>query len=375
MTRIFLTGATGFLGRELLLRLVRGPAEVMSLVRPREGEGGADALARIKRLVTELDPAAPIERLSITTGDVSAPELGLSPEGRAFLLEGPGPIHLIHGAAQVRFDLPWEEMEKQNIRGTENVLAWAWRLHEQGRLHRLDYVSTTYVAGDRTDLVLESELDRGQTPRNGYERSKLIAEQLVWSAQKDGLPVTVFRPSIIVGDSRTGRASSFKVLYWPLKVYARGRWRTVFGRPDCPVDVVPVDFVADAMNVLLADPAAVGQCLHLAAGPERQATIGSLAAMAQRFFDGPKVRYVEPDFYMKYIRPFVHPILKALRPDVVNQGVVFLPYLRSNPSFDVKVAEKLLSPHGISPPPVESYFETIMGYARDQAFGRGHEET
>lgn len=374
MTRIFLTGATGFLGRELLLRLLRRDTEVMTLVRPRGDEGTAEAYARIREVVQALEPEAPASGLRVTLGDVAAPELGLAPEGRAFLLEAEGPVQIVHGAAQVRFDLPWEVMEKQNIRGTEYVLAWAWRLHELGRLHRLDYVSTTYVAGDRTDLVLETELSRGQTPRNGYERSKLLAEELVEAARKEGMPVTVHRPSIIVGDSRTGRASSFKVLYWPLKVYARGRWRTVFGRPDCQVDVVPVDFVADAMNALLDDPAATGRTVHLAAGPERQSSIGALAQMAEVFFEGPKVRYVDPDFYVKYVRPMVHPILKLLRPDVVNQGVVFLPYLRSNPSFDVRVASELLAPHGVSPPPVESYFETIMAFARDQAFGREVEE-
>lgn len=370
MRPIFLTGATGFLGRELLVRLLRREVQVLCLSRAREGEGPREVEARLRQMVESTEPGTECSRLEVTLGDVAAPELGLDPVGRAFLEQGREPIQIVHGAAQVRFDLPWEEMARQNIQGTEEVLGWARRLHAAGRLHRLDYVSTAYVAGDRTDLVLETELDRGQTPRNAYERSKLAAEKRVASAREAGLPVTVHRPSIIVGDSRTGRASSFKVLYWPLKVYARGRWRTVFGRPDCPVDVVPVDFVADAMQALLFDPAATGETVHLAAGPSGQATIGALAEMAQRFFSGPPVRYVNPDLYMKYVRPFVHPILKRLRPDVVDQGAVFLPYLAGNPSFDRRVAERLLAPHGLAPPPVESYFETIMGYAKAQGFGR-----
>lgn len=342
----------------------------MTLLRPRGDESQDAVAARLLDMVHRTDAETPTTGLRVALGDVTAPELGLDPEGRAFLEAGEGPVQIVHGAAQVRFDLAWDEMERQNIQGTQEVLTWARRLHAAGRLQRLDYVSTAYVAGDRTELVLETELDQGQHPRNNYERSKLAAEKLVASARDEGLPVTIHRPSIIVGDSRTGRASSFKVLYWPLKVYARGRWRTVFGRPDCPVDVVPVDFVADAMRALLFDPAATGQTVHLAAGPEGQSTINALAQMAERFFSARPVRYVDPVLYMKYVRPFVHPLLKLLRPDVVNQGAVFLPYLAANPSFDVTVAQRLLAPHGVKPPPVESYFETIMGYAKAQAFGR-----
>jgi hypothetical protein len=116
----------------------------------------------------------------------------------------------VHGAAEVRFDLPWEVMERQNVLGAENILALARRFAERGKLHRLDYVSTTYIAGDRRGLCREDEIDLGQGHRNEYERSKRVAELAVDRERKKGLPVAVHRPSIIVGDSRTGKASSFK---------------------------------------------------------------------------------------------------------------------------------------------------------------------
>lgn len=369
--RYLLTGATGFLGREVLVRLLARGSPVLVTTRRRDDETIEAARARLLLVLSKTDPGVSAELLTVAFGDVTEPELGLSPEAARWLeAGGRDPVQLIHGAAEVRFDLPWPVMHAQNVVGTENVLAFARGLAERGRLHRFEHVSTTYVAGDRTDVAGEGEVDVGQTPRNNYERSKLQAEVVVEKARADGLPVTVHRPSIIVGDSRSGRASSYKVLYWPMKVYARGRWRTMFGRRDCAIDVVPVDYVADAMVRLFELPEATGRTFHLAAGHERQSTIGELAGVAEVIFGRGPVRYVDPDLYMRWLRPIVRPILRLLRPDVAERGGVYLPYFRSNPTFSVTEATRLLAPHGITPPRVLDYFDRIVRFARDSDFGR-----
>ncbi|MBK6687026.1 MAG: SDR family oxidoreductase [Deltaproteobacteria bacterium] len=367
--RFFLTGATGFLGREVLVRLLQQGHPVLVLSRPKPGEDEDALHQRLQAVVEHTAPGTSTATMTVASGDIRAPDLGLSERGRRFLEEPGAPIQVVHGAAEVRFDLPYPEMRQQNVEGTLAVLALARRLADEGRLHRFDHVSTAYVAGDRSGLALETEVDVGQRCRNDYERTKLEAEVQLAEARAQGLPLTVHRPSIIVGDSRTGKASSFKVLYWPLKLYARGRFRTVFGRPDCSIDVVPVDYVADAMLALFAMPAATGRIFHLTAGPERQSTIAALVALTERIYQGKPVRYLDPDFYFRWLRPFVRPLLLLLRPDVAERGGVYLPYLKANPSFDVTQASELLAPRGLSPPPVDSYWEVILRYARDTNFG------
>jgi thioester reductase-like protein len=369
MTSYFLTGATGFLGREVLVRLLQAKRCVLVLTRPREKETIAEARDRLCAMIERTSPGTQASTLTVGFGDVTAPELALSAEVMRWTAETDDPIQVVHGAAEVRFDLPWPVMHKQNVEGTRNVIALAKRLAADRRLARLDHVSTSFVAGDRTDLAAEDDIDVGQKPRNGYERSKLEAEVEVDRARKEGLPITVHRPSIIVGDSRTGRASSFKVLYWPMKVYARGRWRTMFGRPDCTLDVVPVDFVADAMVHLFGDPMALGRTVHLAAGKERQSTIAEIIGIAEQIFQRGRIRYIDPDIYMRYLRPIVRPILALLRPDVAERGGVYLPYFRSNPSFSVERAKMLLAPASITPPPVVEYFGRIAAYAKETDFG------
>lgn len=367
--RYLLTGSTGFLGREVLVRLLHAGRPTMVTMRRRTPDDTlASVTERIEQIVRQTDPDAPLDGLRVAFGDVSQPRLGLDAQALEWLRDGRA--HLVHGAAQVRFDKPWSHMFEQNVEGTQHAIDLALALAEEGHLQRLDYVSTTYVAGARGGLALETEVDVGQRFRNDYERSKLAAERRVERARVAGLPITVSRPSIIVGDSRTGKAGSFKVLYWPLKLYARGRWRVVFGRPDCIVDVVPVDFVADALVALLDEPEAAGKTVHLAAGPERQSTIGEVVTLAQHFFHQKPIIWFDLDLYLKYFRRFVRPIIRRLRPEVGELGGVYLPYLKENPSFSVDVATRFLAPRGIQPPRVSDYFDAILRYARETDFGR-----
>src|SRR6185503_9466239 len=104
-------------------------------------------------------------------------------------------------------------------------------------------------------------------------------EGAVWGA-KSGLPVSVFRLSMVVGDSRTGHTSAFNVMYWPLKMLSRGVFWIVPADPTGVVDIVPVDFVADAVEALSADPARRGRGFHIAAGPDRCCTIGEFLDIA-----------------------------------------------------------------------------------------------
>ena len=161
---------------------------------------------------------------------------------------------MIHSAATVRFDHTLDEARSINVEGTRRVLDFAAGARN---LRSVAYVGTAYVAGERSDLIREDELAVGQSYRNTYEQTKAEAEALVRS-RFESLPGVILRPSIIVGDSQTGVTSSFKMMYWPLKIYARGLWRTVPGYPDAVLDIVPVDYVAASVARLAFDETAMG---------------------------------------------------------------------------------------------------------------------
>jgi long-chain acyl-CoA synthetase len=273
---------------------------------------------------------------------------------------------VIHSAATVRFDHSLDEARAINVEGTRRVLDFAAGAQQ---LRSLAYVGTAYVAGERSDLVRESELSVGQGYRNTYEQTKAEAEALVRSRMAS-LPAVVLRPSIIVGDSQTGVTSSFKMMYWPLKIYARRLWRTVPGYPDAVLDIVPVDFVASAVARLAFDDAALGSTVHLCAGPRGSATIQQIARRAAEYFHAPEARYVDPRLFFAAIRPLLWVSLWGRKRRVLRDGRAYRDYFTMRMQFDTANADRLLGPAGVCPPPVLDYLDSLFNYCVASDWGR-----
>jgi thioester reductase-like protein len=365
MANLLVTGATGFLGREIVRHLLeREPdTELTLLVRGKDDE---DSIRRGEALVRELlgtsRAVKELERIDLVRGDLVHERLGLDApawDRLAGRITG-----VIHGAASVSFTLPLEEARNVNVEGTRRVLDLA-----KAARARVDYVGTAYVAGERSGVATEDELDVGQSFRNTYERTKLEAEALVRERASDQ-PVAMYRPSIIVGDSRTGRAASFKVLYWPLKLFAQGMVPFVPGRRDTPVDVVPSDYVVDALMTLRRREDSLGKAFHLAAGLERDSTVGELTDLASEFFRVRKPPFVNPDLVLGWFRPLVDRFAWGRFKRRMQTARVYTPYLNLDLRYDTRRARAALEGTGIEVPPVRDYFSTLFRYCLDTDWGK-----
>jgi thioester reductase-like protein len=331
MGAVLLTGATGFVGKEILDRLLDRGRRVYALVR---AENDAAAARRLP------GPAG----LTAVAGDIERPGLGLAPELAREVST------VLHCAASVSFDLPLADSRRVNVEGTRNVVDFAKRCPE---LRRLSYVSTAYVAGEPRRLFQEDQLEVGQRFRNPYERSKFEAEQML-CRRAAGLPLQVLRPSIVVGDSRTGRTTSFNVLYGPLKAFARGAIPAIPARRSSPVDIVPVDYVADRA-VDLAEDGPDGT-FHLVAG-RNATTVGRLLELASARLGRKPPAVLPPAAY----RHLLHPWLRR-KYSGVRRMEVYFPYFEMRVRFD----DRRLGPA----PPVESYFHRLVDFAERARWGR-----
>ncbi len=244
MNTLLMTGFPGFLGSALLPRLLarREDTRAVCLVQKRH-------LRLARERVHELSMTHPdtAGRVELVEGDITAPDLAVAP-GRVDLDDVTEVWHL---AAVYDLSVPAEVAHRVNVTGTANVLELCGSLPRLGRLH---HVSTCYVSGRYDGEFPEDGLDEGQTFRNHYESTKFEAEMLVRKAMADGLPATIYRPGIVVGDSRTGETQKYDGPYF-LATFLRRQLRLALvpavGDADrVKVCLVPRDFVVEAMDEL-----------------------------------------------------------------------------------------------------------------------------
>lgn len=247
MTNYLVTGATGFIGRRLVARLLNRPdtGTVYALVRPTSKNN----------LAALFETAPGSERLVPVTGDLAEQGLGIAP-GELDPID-----HLVHLAASYDLTAGEEANRTANVDGTRNVLEFA----RQARIGRLHHVSSIAVAGEHTGRFTERDFDLGQRFTSPYHATKFLAEQLV-RAQPD-VPFTVYRPSAVVGDSRTGEMDKTDGPYYFLPAISRlaaaPSGLRLPGADLGATNLVPVDYVVDAMEHLMHREVASGSTYHL----------------------------------------------------------------------------------------------------------------
>lgn len=365
---LFITGSTGGLGAGLLPRLLRQQpgAQFVMLIRgadQRESESKLDALLDFCGIAgTER------ARMVVLRGDVSADLFGLSPADHALLAALVSDV--FHLAADLRFDLPIEQSRMLNVDSTRRAIALVRQAGQSGRLRRFNYVSTAYISGSARNAFHESDINIGQEFFNAYEQSKMEAEQLV-EAFKAEAPVTIYRPSMIVGETGTGKIRNFFGIYEFLKLANMGKISVVPAEPSARPDLVPLDYVADGLAFLAQYPAAVGQTYHLAAGIARSMAISEIVDIIGKtghFSHLKKLpEIVAPDAFSNVVvglrmRAFKNSALSILLKSYMH-------YLTFERNFVVDDTARLLEANGIVMQPIGPLLPAMCRYALDHNFG------
>jgi dephospho-CoA kinase len=246
------TGFPAFTAKRMIKKLLAAEPDTKLFVLARDKFApDADAL---------LDQLGAGDRAEVLVGDVCDMDLGLSSaEYRALSRE----VTWIHHLAGIYFmGVDDDTMRRVNVGGTRTVLELA---RDAGRLERLVHWSNATVSGNRSGTVYEEDLDAGQKFHNGYERTKYDAEKLVRAAMRQ-LPITILRPSIIVGDSKTGEIDRLDGPYYLMVLIATnasGLRLPILGRGESPLHLVPIDYVVDAAWQVAHGPGAAGKTFHL----------------------------------------------------------------------------------------------------------------
>lgn len=344
---VFLTGFPGFIASRLLRRLARENNRFLLLVQP-------DFVQRAQAELEDIAAQAgkPVSDFTMVTGDITKIDLGMSP---ADLQTARSQTDvLFHLAAIYDLAVAREIGFRVNVEGTRNVNQFARSLT---RLRHYHYVSTCYVAGKRTGRILETELRHEAGFRNYYEETKYLAEMEV-EGLKAELPVTVHRPAVVCGDSRTGETVKYDGIYYLINYILK--WPSILsifniGNDDVSLNLVPVDFVVEAMAVLSREPLSVGKTIQLA--DRRPFTTRQLFDAVARSIQGRASRVTLPAALVQAS------LMLPLSPKITALPHHGVPYFFLKQTYDTVQADQLLEPHGISCPPFETYVKTIVEYA------------
>jgi long-chain acyl-CoA synthetase len=340
---IFVTGATGLVGG-LLLR-------EMAEQNPNRA---------IFALVRSSVPVPDLPNTHLITGDISEPRLGLTKSLYSQLCRSVGTI--VHCAAATKFTGPLPVSRKVNVDGTENILELA---SDVKRLTLLLHVSTVYVAGRKSGVVREAQLAHAEGWFSAYEQSKFEAEKLICK-NADGLPWVIARLSTIVGHSLTGKISQFNYFHQLLRLIPGNRFPVIPGAPETAVDVVPDDWVAEALQAILGGNPVCGSIFHLCAGPSQAVPAQELLEMAFRFHyeHHPSSASAMPRFVgVEEFKTFAKGLQRQGKIGLSRMAellLLYLPHLHVRQSFLNENTNRFLKSAGVVPRRTHEYLPRII---------------
>ena len=369
MTTYFVTGGTGVVGSGIISRLMTKPdSEVVALVRATDPD---NLRQRVDELRGYCDPDGTGRPAALRgeTGDATAVRFGLPEE--IYRTMAQRCQRVIHCAGAVRMNLPIAQARASAVDSTGHILAFMRDCAEaQGQYPKLEFVSTVGVAG-RSGVPLVEQWQHGHRVfHNTYEQSKAEAEALVERAVGEGMPITVHRPSMVVGDSRTGRVRSFQVFYHLVEFLSGSRTLGLFPDPERAVlDLIPADVVANCVVGSSDESGWSGKILHLCSGSGGAIPIRALMDEVQTRYAArglpTKHLAVVPTWVLSAILPALTKLSSGKTRRALQALPVFLDYLASEQNFVNDETVSLIAGKGISIPPIRDYLGAILDFYLD----------
>ncbi len=343
---ILLTGFPGFLGSFLiasLLELIPKDVQIVCLVQD-----------KFLALAKEKIAAQPgwSDRVLVIIGDITKSNLGLTKEWNDRVQ------NIYHLAAIYDLSAPKNLAQSINVQGTKNVLQFAKACNQ---LKRFDYVSTCYVSGRFTGHFFETDLLKKQVFNNHYEETKCQAEEEVQKAMKAGLPATIYRPSIVVGDSVSGWTQKFDGPYYIMQWLDRQKLVAVLPElgdyKRITVNLVPIDFISSAIAKLSQQTFSVGKTYQLA--DPKPPTIKEFLHYIEEIMDKKIVTVPFPSSITKLSLRYIKPLRNWMKinPDTID-------YFTHPTIYDTTNATEDLAKLGIKCPELKSYLPQLISHMK-----------
>lgn len=363
MSTTFITGGTGVLGSQIVRHLLeQGSDRLVLLVR---AASAADARGRLESLgeFWGLPREAIDGRVETVMGDTSLPSFGLDPRWLESIAADL--TRIVHCAALVRMNLPLEQARASALSAARNVVDLARAATRSGSLAKVEFVSTVGVGGLLPGVLPERFIVESRDYHNTYEQAKAEAEAVVERAIADGLPITVHRPSMVVGHSQTGKVRQFQIFYHLVDFLSGRRTRGFFpSLGETRLDVVPVDYVADAVVWSSTTKDTAGRVLHLCTGPAGSPRLDALRSRVRAAYRragiGVPAAITLPTSAIRMALPLVSAIVPRERRRALGTLPIFLAYLAGSQGFANADTRRTLGAAGIDLPAPDAYLDRVL---------------
>ncbi|MEM3074342.1 MAG: SDR family oxidoreductase [Candidatus Pacearchaeota archaeon] len=369
--KIFLTGGTGNLGRELLNELLIKTDLKIYLLIHNTGNGlNKEKLFELLKLEKNKDF---LSRVVICKGDITKKNLGLNKKVCSELINE---IDLfLHAAALTSFNLPLDKIRRVNVEGTRNLL----RLIKKCKnLKKFVFLSTIYVCGKRTGVISENEREHKAGFVNTYEQSKYEAEAVVEEFWYE-LPISIYRISTLIGNSESGEVTKFIAPHQALEMIYLGLASMMPGKPDYYIDLIPNDTCAEIVLDLFNNHFESKKVFHIISGKDKSYNLKEIIDQSCYFLarydsawgkiDYPKPILVEQETF----ELFIESIKKADNPIfsiVLNSIKNFAEQLNYPKIFDMNNIREVNPNYEKLIPHVKEYYPKVVKYCLETNWGK-----
>lgn len=313
------------------------------------------------------------QKLKIIYGDITKKNLGLSKADYKNLTKRTESI--IHCAADTKFSLPIDIARRVNYHGLVNIVGF---VNNCNHIQKCAFISTAYVAGKRSGIIKENELEHSQGFVNTYEQSKYEAEALL-NSYKRNFPLNIYRLSTIIGRASDGYVPKFDAIHLALKLYYNSLIPFIPASKNSTIDFISLDYATNSIFHIFNNKFKAGETYHIVAGNEKSLTIEDLINQTYSLFikfnpgwskkgiEKPAIVDLETfELMAKTTRQLKNPLLSQ----ITKSMETFVPQLMYPKEFDNSKAENILEKADISAQPLSSYYGKVIKYCLTSNWGK-----
>lgn len=370
---IFMTGATGNIGGRILKEaLETTDATFKLLIFGKDDAGAKEELVRVLRFWDiDFNQEHISSRIEILRGDVSHPLLGFDAETHARV--GASLTHAIHCAANLKLNLTLEEARTSILSGTQNVINICKHAVTKGTFRRFNHFSTMEVAGNMSGIIKEEFLTHTRRRfLNTYEQAKAETEEYLRELhEKEGFPITLYRPSMVVGDAENGKALNFQAFYHMIDdLFLAPQASIMPGHDDFIIDTVPISIIAKAVTLLHDSEESNGKIYHLSSGMHQTYPLSKFAELFGKTlteitgtpFKQP--RFVSPRLIW-ILNVISYPFTWGKLRQRLKVNFIFLKFFFLRVQFDNTNTKDFFERHGVTIPDLKEYLPHLIKYYLD----------